>query len=91
MENFPNDYSYPNAIASEFDRVEARLDELEDRVREMKLEQVKDARSDLVDYLWGFGAILAMILSWSRNASILCCIGHGILSWIYAIYFAFTR
>lgn len=28
--------------------------------------------------IYGFGAALAMILSWSRNGSILYCIGHGI-------------
>jgi hypothetical protein len=38
-----------------------------------------------------FGCALAMILSWSRNASILWAILHGILSWFYVIYFALTR
>ncbi len=39
----------------------------------------------------GFGCALAMILSWSRNVSILWAILHGILSWLYVIYFALTR
>lgn len=33
-----------------------------------------------------FGSALAMILSYSRNSSILWAIIHGILSWFYVIY-----
>ena len=40
---------------------------------------------------YGMGMMLAMILSWSKNASILYCIGHGLLSWAYVIYFALKR
>lgn len=36
----------------------------------------------------GMGVALAMILSWSKNASILWCILHGICSWFYVIYYA---
>lgn len=35
----------------------------------------------------GFGTVLAIILSWSANKSILLAIIHGLLSWIYVIYF----
>ena len=38
-----------------------------------------------------FGTALAMILSWSRNGSILWAIAHGICSWLYVIWFALTR
>jgi hypothetical protein len=34
------------------------------------------------------GAALAMILSYGHNHSILYAILHGIMSWIYVIYFA---
>ena len=37
------------------------------------------------------GAALAMILSWSVNKSILWAICHGILSWLYVIYFAICK
>jgi hypothetical protein len=37
---------------------------------------------------WGFGSMLAITLSWSVNHSILRMILHGIISWIYVIYFA---
>ena len=39
----------------------------------------------------GFGTALAIAISWSQNSSILWAIFHGLLSWIYVIYFAFTR
>lgn len=34
------------------------------------------------------GAALAIVLSYSVNKSILWAIVHGILSWLYVIYFA---
>ncbi len=37
------------------------------------------------------GSALAMILSWERSHSILWAIFHGILSWLYVLYYAFTR
>jgi hypothetical protein len=39
----------------------------------------------------GLGSALAIAISWSVNKSILWAIFHGILSWIYVIYFALTR
>jgi len=39
----------------------------------------------------GFGSALAITISWSVNQSILWAILHGLLSWIYVIYFALTR
>ncbi len=39
----------------------------------------------------GLGATIAVVCSWERNQSILRAILHGILSWIYVIYFALTR
>ncbi|HXE89561.1 MAG TPA: hypothetical protein VNK82_01215 [Terriglobales bacterium] len=38
-----------------------------------------------------FGTALAMILSWSRNGSILWAMVHGVCSWFYVIWFALTR
>jgi hypothetical protein len=34
----------------------------------------------------GLGTIVAVVISWSRNRSILWAIIHGILGWIYVIY-----
>ena len=39
----------------------------------------------------GFGTALAIAISWSANGSILWAIIHGILSWIYVIYYALTQ
>ena len=36
----------------------------------------------------GFGSALAITISWSANTSILWAIVHGVLSWIYVIYYA---
>ncbi|MBA2707708.1 MAG: hypothetical protein H0U59_07895 [Gemmatimonadaceae bacterium] len=35
-----------------------------------------------------FGSALAIAISWSVNKSIFWAIIHGILSWLYVIYFA---
>ena len=39
----------------------------------------------------GFGAALAITISWSVNKSIFWAILHGILSWFYVIYYAIKR
>ena len=39
----------------------------------------------------GIGSALAIVLSWHRNKSILFAIIHGVLSWLYVIYFALSR
>ena len=38
-----------------------------------------------------FGSALAIAISWSVNKSIVWAIIHGVLSWIYVLYYAFTR
>jgi hypothetical protein len=87
---YPTDYTHPNALAGKFEWIDERLEEFEGRLEELE-KDVKHSTQDRGGYAWGFGSILAMILSWSRNASILYCVGHGIASWIYVIYFALTR
>lgn len=37
---------------------------------------------------FGLGTALAVAISWSANQSILWAIIHGILSWLYVIYYA---
>lgn len=39
----------------------------------------------------GLGSIIAVVASWSRNKSILLAALHGIMGWIYVIYFALIR
>lgn len=40
---------------------------------------------------FSLGGAIAVVLSYSVNHSILWAIIHGILSWLYVIYFAFIR
>lgn len=74
---------------------EDRIEELESRIEE--LEQGSSVnRAEIAFLVYGafgyfVGLTLAMILSWSRNASILYCIWHGLWSWVYVVYFAVTR
>ena len=39
----------------------------------------------------GLGSALAITISWSVNHSILWAIIHGLLSWIYVVYYAIVR
>jgi len=39
----------------------------------------------------GFGTALAITISWSVNHSVLWAIIHGLLSWLYVIYYVVTR
>ncbi len=67
--------------------------ELEDRIEELsgRVEQLESSRSDGVTVVYALGMAIAVVLSWAKNASILWCIGHGLLSWVYVIYIAWTR
>ena len=38
----------------------------------------------------GFGAALAITISWSVNKSIVWAIIHGLLSWVYVIWYAIS-
>lgn len=67
---------------------EERLDEIERRLDEVESDL---GASKGFSLCYGFGMAIAVVLSWSRNASILWCILHGLLSWVYVIYFALTR
>jgi len=42
--------------------------------------------SNVVKQGISFGSALAIVLSYTKNASILWAIIHGVLSWIYVIY-----
>ena len=48
-------------------------------------------RNKAIDGGIGLGSIIAVVASWSRNKSILWAIVHGLLGWIYVVYFVFTR
>jgi hypothetical protein len=48
-------------------------------------------RRDLVTTGITFGTALAITISFSINHSVLWAIFHGLLSWIYVIYYVFFR
>ena len=66
-----------------------RLDELEQRIEELESASHRGEAGLSLGY--AMGMTLAMILSWSRNASILWCMLHGLFSWVYVIYVVVTR
>jgi hypothetical protein len=39
----------------------------------------------------GLGTIIAVVISWSVNHSILWCLIHGFFGWFYIIYYLITR
>jgi hypothetical protein len=55
------------------------------------LEITVSARQEATRAGISFGSALAIAISWSVNHSILWAILHGVLSWVYVIYYAFTR
>jgi fucose permease len=52
---------------------------------------MNQTQSAVIENGVGLGAVIAVVVSWHRNRSILWAIIHGILSWIYVIYYAITR
>jgi hypothetical protein len=54
-------------------------------------ERRRGYRREGVRYGVSFGSALAIVISWSANQSILWAILHGILSWLYVIYYALVR
>ena len=38
----------------------------------------------------GLGTVIAVVISWNRNESVLFAIIHGIFSWFYVIYYFFA-
>jgi hypothetical protein len=61
--------------------LENRLEQAEQKVAKLEERSGRAA-------LWLIGCILASVLSWSRNASVLWAIPHCILSWFYVVYYA---
>ncbi|MFT6166655.1 MAG: hypothetical protein ACJASF_001348 [Vicingaceae bacterium] len=39
----------------------------------------------------GLGSVIAVVISWERNKSVLFALIHGIFSWLYVLYFVLTR
>ena len=80
MENDDELYDEGGTLSTE--EIEDRLDALESR---------GSGGSTGLSLGYALGMSLAIVLSWSRNASIPWCVIHGLLSWAYVVYFALTR
>lgn len=52
------------------------------------MERMIVVRREVVKSGVGLGSALAVAISWSKNQSILWAILHGVLSWVYVIYYA---
>lgn len=52
---------------------------------------MSDRRGDAARAGIGLGSALAVAISWSLHKSLFWAILHGVLSWFYVIYYAFTR
>jgi len=50
-----------------------------------------EIRSRAISSGIGLGSVLAVVVSWERNKSVLLALLHGIFSWLYVIYFVITR
>lgn len=48
-------------------------------------------RSDAATAGIGLGSALAVAISWSLHKSIVWASIHGVFSWLYVLYYAFTR
>tara|TARA_B000000460_G_scaffold224602_1_gene178421 strand:+ start:247 stop:423 length:177 start_codon:yes stop_codon:yes gene_type:complete len=52
---------------------------------------VSDTRNTATQAGIGLGSAVAVAISWSLHKSILWAIIHGVLGWLYVIYYAVTR
>ncbi len=40
---------------------------------------------------WIFGGVVAMILSWTANKSVMMMIFHALTSWLYVLYYVLVN
>ena len=61
------------------------------RKRGKKMAAMGEYRKEFVKSGVTFGSVLAIVISYTANKSILWAIFHGILSWVYVIYAAIFK
>jgi hypothetical protein len=69
------------------DERESRIDDLESRLAGLESERSESSDYGCISAGYGLGATLAMILSWHSNQAVIWALLHGLLSWIYVIYY----
>jgi hypothetical protein len=82
-ENYDDDYSTDNNYPD--------VEDLESRIEDLENDQNVGGGTNYSGAIMIYipGLVLAMILSYATNHSILWAILHGYLSWVYVIYSAF--
>lgn len=88
-----NDDELDSEDAFDSEDPESQFEDLSRRVEQLEssAEESRSTRRDGIGLLYALGMVIAVTLSWARNAGILWCTLHGLLSWVYVIYFAMTR
>ncbi len=84
------DYDEEDLLPDGSEDVEGQVEELTGRIERLEAKLGEDYKNG-IGLFYALGMAIAVVLSWARNASILWCITHGLLSWGYVIYFALTR
>jgi len=87
--DWDNKDSAPEATENRTGDLQTRVEGLERRLE--KIESSSRVQSAGISVFYALGMCIAVVLSWSRNASIYWCILHGLFSWAYVAYFAATR
>jgi hypothetical protein len=49
---------------------------------------MSDKKVSVSSGVWSLGDMIAVVISWSINHSILWAILHGVFGWFYVIYYA---
>lgn len=83
-----------DALSSCLDELEVDLSELQDRVETLESEERQIERVGLgIAYhpLYMFGSAVAVAISWSVNRSIGWAVLHGLMSWLYVIYYGLPQ
>jgi hypothetical protein len=70
------------------DDVDSRMDDLESRLADLESEGGGYGGASAG---YGLGATLAMILSWQSNHAVIWVLLHGLLSWVYVIYYVIAN
>lgn len=48
-------------------------------------------RQEIIRNGISFGSVLAIVMSWTANKSVLWAIAHGVIGWIYVIYYVLFK
>jgi hypothetical protein len=81
----------PNAHVARFSTCQTVGRSTTTEVANMNGNRYYGVRVEGAKYGVGFGSALAIAISYTANHSILWAIIHGILGWLYVIYFALFR